>query len=339
MINNTIEFKCKVITPMFLHGADNETPELRAPSIKGAMRFWWRACNGHLSLVELKKAEDAIFGSTSGRSCFGVRVKMILDETKKEKIEDKIEKEYKVVAHHTLLIKKQGNFIKNKRKSKSWKVGSEFEVTLTLYKEQAEYNFGQTELISLFQVVSYLGGLGKRNRRGNGSFRITNGNSVKYSEFHELLNAISIKNQDTETGYYFYEEERDKIVNNYQGYITNYITSIVCIERIEPFIENVEDVRYAISQATHNENKRTSHGYGKFIGSGSPRLSSTVIFGVNKEKDVFAVISTKLRVIRNIGNMKNVIAKKENNQEVYEIQNSLIQEVKEQLIKNDPRQK
>jgi len=34
---------------MFLAGADGVTPELRAPSIKGAMRFWWRACNGHLS--------------------------------------------------------------------------------------------------------------------------------------------------------------------------------------------------------------------------------------------------------------------------------------------------
>ncbi|OPX29474.1 MAG: type III-B CRISPR module RAMP protein Cmr1 [Candidatus Omnitrophica bacterium 4484_171] len=47
----TITFECETITPMFLAGADGRTPELRPPSIKGAMRFWWRAMNGHLPLV------------------------------------------------------------------------------------------------------------------------------------------------------------------------------------------------------------------------------------------------------------------------------------------------
>lgn len=45
----TITFNCRFITPAFLGGADPRgTPELRAPSIKGALRFWWRAMNGHL---------------------------------------------------------------------------------------------------------------------------------------------------------------------------------------------------------------------------------------------------------------------------------------------------
>ncbi len=50
----TIEFECETITPMFLAGADGKTPELRPPSIKGLMRFWWRAMNGHLPLNNLK---------------------------------------------------------------------------------------------------------------------------------------------------------------------------------------------------------------------------------------------------------------------------------------------
>ncbi len=50
----TIEFECETITPMFLAGADGKTPELRPPSIKGLMRFWWRAINGHLPLNNLK---------------------------------------------------------------------------------------------------------------------------------------------------------------------------------------------------------------------------------------------------------------------------------------------
>ncbi|MEZ4851046.1 MAG: type III-B CRISPR module RAMP protein Cmr1 [Bacteroidia bacterium] len=60
----SITFTCKIITPMFLNGADGKTPELRPPSIKGALRFWWRAVNGHLGLGELRKMETEIFGGT-----------------------------------------------------------------------------------------------------------------------------------------------------------------------------------------------------------------------------------------------------------------------------------
>ena len=58
----TVTFECETITPMFLRGADGRTPELRAPSIKGAMRYWWRAINGHLAPNELLAMESAIFG-------------------------------------------------------------------------------------------------------------------------------------------------------------------------------------------------------------------------------------------------------------------------------------
>ena len=40
-------FKLKVLTPMFMGGADSDgEPELRAASIRGAMRFWFRAIAG-----------------------------------------------------------------------------------------------------------------------------------------------------------------------------------------------------------------------------------------------------------------------------------------------------
>ena len=60
----TITFTCETITPMFLNGADGTTPELRAPSIKGALRFWWRAMNGHLTIRELQKREVELFGGS-----------------------------------------------------------------------------------------------------------------------------------------------------------------------------------------------------------------------------------------------------------------------------------
>ena len=43
-----IVFECESVTPMFMYGADGKTPELRPASVKGVMRFWWRAINGNL---------------------------------------------------------------------------------------------------------------------------------------------------------------------------------------------------------------------------------------------------------------------------------------------------
>lgn len=60
-----------VVTPLFCAGADPNTnePELRVPSFKGALRFWWRAlawarCGGNLA--EIKRQEDRLFGSAGG---------------------------------------------------------------------------------------------------------------------------------------------------------------------------------------------------------------------------------------------------------------------------------
>ncbi|HHM20795.1 MAG TPA: type III-B CRISPR module RAMP protein Cmr1, partial [Bacteroidetes bacterium] len=79
-----ITFTCETITPMFIAGADGKTPELRAPGIKGALRFWWRAVNGHLSLKELKKREAEIFGGTDPARRSRVVVRVL--EKSKEKI-------------------------------------------------------------------------------------------------------------------------------------------------------------------------------------------------------------------------------------------------------------
>ncbi|CAM2007704.1 type III-B CRISPR module RAMP protein Cmr1 [Acanthopleuribacter pedis] len=65
-----VNFKAtyRVVTPMFCGGADG-APELRLPSFKGVLRYWWRAwywsrCGGDLN--ELKRLEDELFGSAAG---------------------------------------------------------------------------------------------------------------------------------------------------------------------------------------------------------------------------------------------------------------------------------
>lgn len=90
----TVTFICKSITPMFMYGANQNEPELRPASIKGVMRFWWRAINGDLSLDELKEKEGEIFGSTVRRSKVNIRVRQKKFDMKKvSEIKDK-EKEF-----------------------------------------------------------------------------------------------------------------------------------------------------------------------------------------------------------------------------------------------------
>lgn len=57
----------RVVTPLFCTGTDTTRAELRLPSFKGALRFWWRAlaplhCGGDLETI--RRQENALFGSS-----------------------------------------------------------------------------------------------------------------------------------------------------------------------------------------------------------------------------------------------------------------------------------
>lgn len=64
----TIRATYRVTTPMFLGGAEQQA-ELRLPSFKGALRFWWRALAWHRyrDVRQLREDELALFGSSDER--------------------------------------------------------------------------------------------------------------------------------------------------------------------------------------------------------------------------------------------------------------------------------
>ena len=68
-MSTEIEATYRVVTPMFCAGANRARPEIRVPSFKGVLRFWWRALawsrlNGDLRAI--RQEEDALFGSAGG---------------------------------------------------------------------------------------------------------------------------------------------------------------------------------------------------------------------------------------------------------------------------------
>ncbi len=79
MATTEIEATYRVTTPMFCGGANQQAAELRLPSFKGVLRFWWRALAWSRlqgDLTAIKSEEDAIFGSADGGQA---RVSMRLD--------------------------------------------------------------------------------------------------------------------------------------------------------------------------------------------------------------------------------------------------------------------
>lgn len=186
---------CETITPLFLAGADGTTPELRAPSIKGALRFWWRAMNGDLvrkengnwNCTQLKEKEGKIFGDTSNKSAIILK---ILNEP----VENGIE--ISLTPHH-----RNGYCAPNKPNCK-FKNGKYGKCSKSFLKEGKFFNFElmvcfdnkiieQKDIKKLVKVTFLLGGLGKRSRRGFGSVKtIKIDNNVVFSSLSEIKSFV-----------------------------------------------------------------------------------------------------------------------------------------------------
>ena len=173
-----IKFECEVITRMFLAGADGKTPELRTPSIKGAMRFCWRAMNEHLSIDKLREKEAEIFGGSGDKerkSKVGVRVDSTdikISETLWKEIEyeertAKSGKKYKIPKNENgVAYLLYSTFMLTQRPY--IEAGSKFKIILSSF----DLNSLQHAIAS-FWTLSFFGGLGARSRRGGGNFVIT----------------------------------------------------------------------------------------------------------------------------------------------------------------------
>ncbi|MCS7035548.1 MAG: type III-B CRISPR module RAMP protein Cmr1, partial [Saprospiraceae bacterium] len=147
-----ITFHCRTISPMFIGGADPDKAELRPPSLKGALRFWWRAMNAHLvkegGLKKLRETEAEIFGDTTHRSSVEVSISWIKEVEFKENLKgDLLYMAYG--AHHR----------------KAFGVGTEFQVTLS--SKNASH---LEEAKKAFSLLTHLGGLGAKSRNGFGAF-------------------------------------------------------------------------------------------------------------------------------------------------------------------------
>ncbi len=185
----SITFECEVITPMFLAGADGITPELRPPSIKGALRFWWRALNGHLPLADvknelgeiiqegLKTREGEIFGDTNRRSKVLIRVAPIEEKISTNTFKNLNRRAYDLIYMTYGAVDR-----------KYYEVGTKFNIIIA-----SKDNTILNEVKKAFTALVHLGGLGAKSRNGFGSLQCNNIDTFEelkaYDNFHAKIKA------------------------------------------------------------------------------------------------------------------------------------------------------
>lgn len=283
---------------MFSAGADGKAPELRASSLKGAMRFWWRAFNPHISIDStvavngtkspgLRELESLIFGGAGFESSEGQRSSFSLQIIANNILKDKIPEapDYKLVPHKD-----------DKFKARSFHPASSFEVILRIpkdYKVIAELGgtktelFNREKLIALFQLTSMLGGMGKRVRRGMGSWRIESATSnqspipvASNPTIQEVFNLVK-----TLSPHYLLKEET--ILMNFGGRMDKYPwVRKIEIGKVYSAIEGDRGLLHTISESTHIQKKpEYTDAYNASLGhASSTRFASPIYVSVLSDK-------------------------------------------------------
>lgn len=153
-----MRLKVEVVTPLFLGGAEvRGEPELRAASIRGALRFWLRALLGGVigdkNLDALRRAEAAVFGSTdTGASPVVVQATGNVHHG----------------SYHPLLHNPRKPFT-----FRGIKPGETF--SLELNSRWPYTNDVSRIVIFTTALCLLLGGAGKRSRRGFGTLQLQGG--------------------------------------------------------------------------------------------------------------------------------------------------------------------
>ena len=170
----------ETVTPLFIAGADQrniKSEGLRASSLRGLMRWWFRAIlggvmfsSGSLNIKEIKEKEERIWGSPNEKSKVAINVlNTHVDIKFLQNIRNKRGMYY--LAYGVL----NRPYIEGKFKIN-------FLFNSNIHEED------KRKVIATFWLLLNLGGIGSRNRRGFGSLRIINNTKIYGIDFRNPNN-------------------------------------------------------------------------------------------------------------------------------------------------------
>ena len=182
---NKLEVTLEIITPLFLGGADPRgEPELRPPSFRGALRFWFRALLGGVLGIDTKKIfekESEIFGSTEYASSLLIRVQV--DNLYKKKFSKLIRN--KPTKQGIAYLFFSARATKHEPERSAFDANQKFKLSIS-------YHNGIEAAYASLWLLTHLGGLGSRSRRGGGNLQVLEPTEAINAEFPKLT--VSAKN-------------------------------------------------------------------------------------------------------------------------------------------------
>jgi CRISPR-associated protein Cmr1 len=270
---NKVSFELEVVTPLFLGGADGKTAELRPPSIRGAMRFWFRAMMGGIvggDIEALKKLEADVFGDTDKASRIILRLSSV--NLNKDN--------YNPLPHKTTGFKFEG-----------FKPDQRFNLHFSVRNPK---DLPKLEIAILsFLLLINLGGLGKRSRRGFGSLRIIKSEGDLDKQIKSLLDSQPKSHKELEDKL----EELIKLAGSKSRTFSNVkkkVSSNSDFPYINPdFQMMVLEKSYTTwEQAIKNVMLKMRSYKDAVFGSPDPRQASPLIVKIHKIENTYKVVLT-----------------------------------------------
>ena len=186
----TATFTLELLTPCFCAGADQSKAEIRAPAIRGQLRWWFRTLGGFkaLATTPLRDQEALIFGSAAGDDGNASPLTVRVTQPQTQSVEKNGESPEANIRSATGYI-----LFPLRNKTRGAIESGTFDLKITWRGAPALW----PNIRHLVTVFSHLGSLGFRSRRGYGALAPTPSNPVDLkialSVFNQASQAISIR--------------------------------------------------------------------------------------------------------------------------------------------------
>jgi CRISPR-associated protein Cmr1 len=201
MASERIDVTYRVVTPLFCGGAGGDTAEVRLPSFKGVLRWWWRALAWSQlggDLGEVCRDENALFGSAGGGQS-KVSMRLIpstapkwIDSGKHLRIDGTIDGKIVEEGARYLGYGVMGAFGKDAGKLTRACLMAPFELKLELRVRDLDRTKLE-RLLDALRAVGLLGGFGAKSRRGYGSLVLRSMSVGGRSEWSPPESATTLK--------------------------------------------------------------------------------------------------------------------------------------------------
>lgn len=182
----------KIITPMFIGDANQNLTDLRPPSIKGALRFWWRALNwgrffkGDIAqaLRDLHEQEGKLFGQAAREGVETGQASFLLQLSEQPKlIREKDWPQNQTGSGYLGYGLMKDNTQPHRE---GFKENTKFSLSLIFKPNTSTENINSIK--ETLEIWGLLGGLGARSRRGFGS--ISESSLMNKEEYIKKINTL-----------------------------------------------------------------------------------------------------------------------------------------------------